>query len=389
VPLHYGFGDRYLDLALEQTALDVLAEARPLAPGVLVRSSDDAFALDERARDGTRARMDALEGAILRMLISPRPDRGRPLLLALARLVAADASWRTGRLHVLDAAPDRPRADLGRPPAEVRTAMLDDATALLEDAKQGVLGDRRLDDARVNALEVAATRWLAARRTANGAPATAPVPYPSIPARAADWQVPRAEIVSDEDLDHARTDERRYADLLDARYGYHLITRNCVSELFRTVDATLGDRVDPDAALHFIPFVSARAVRRAWNVREVTTIPSYRLERLRALRAERGSFLTYLRESNTLTSTVYRWGADRERFVFFTDDAVAPRPLFGAVNLLAGLGQSVVGLALLPADRGRTLAGGLQGALFSLPELAFVNVRKGSLGFVQMREDRA
>jgi hypothetical protein len=32
----------------------------------------------------------------------------------------------------------------------------------------------------------------------------------------------------------------------------------------------------------------------------------------------------------------------------------------------------------LPVDRGRTLAAGMKGAFVSLPELAFVNIRKGS-----------
>jgi hypothetical protein len=38
----------------------------------------------------------------------------------------------------------------------------------------------------------------------------------------------------------------------------------------------------------------------------------------------------------------------------------------------------VVGVPLLPFDRDETLTSGVRGALFSLPELAFVNLRKGS-----------
>jgi hypothetical protein len=91
----------------------------------------------------------------------------------------------------------------------------------------------------------------------------------------------------------------------------------------------------------------------------------------------------YLRESNTLTSTLFRRGAHDSFFVFFTDDVVAPRPLWGTVNLLAGLGASAVGLALAPVDHGATLRAGLRGALFSLPELAFVSLRKGSFDYVR------
>jgi hypothetical protein len=42
----------------------------------------------------------------------------------------------------------------------------------------------------------------------------------------------------------------------------------------------------------------------------------------------------------------------------------------------------VAGLPLLPFDRGDTLVAGVRGAVFSLPELAFVNLRKGSFDYV-------
>jgi len=57
---------------------------------------------------------------------------------------------------------------------------------------------------------------------------------------------------------------------------------------------------------------------------------------------------------------------------------VLRRPLYGIANLLVGIGGTLTGLALLPIDGGTTLRRGLYGALFSLPELAFVNIRKGS-----------
>ena len=71
----------------------------------------------------------------------------------------------------------------------------------------------------------------------------------------------------------------------------------------------------------------------------------------------------------------------------FTDDVVAPRPLFGAINVAAGLSAGAAGVALLPFDHGRLLVTGLRGAVFSLPELAFVNLRKGSFTYVP-RADR-
>ena len=64
---------------------------------------------------------------------------------------------------------------------------------------------------------------------------------------------------------------------------------------------------------------------------------------------------------------------------------MATRPLFGAANVLTGLGATVAGVVALPFDRGTTLWAGLKGVVFSLPELVFVNIRKGSFDYVERR----
>jgi len=140
----------------------------------------------------------------------------------------------------------------------------------------------------------------------------------------------------------------------------------------------LGGYVDPDAALNFIPAVSAAAVRERYAVTEVAEIRSYRRASLEAMSRREGALRVFLRESNTLTSTLYRKPRADSAFLFFTDEAVAARPLFGALNLVTGVGVAAAGLAMLPVDRGATLRSGLTGALWSLPELAFFNIRKGT-----------
>jgi hypothetical protein len=57
------------------------------------------------------------------------------------------------------------------------------------------------------------------------------------------------------------------------------------------------------------------------------------------------------------------------------------RPLYGIANLAVGIGGTLAGIAWLPVDHGATLRAGLNGALFSVPELAFINIRKGSFAF--------
>jgi hypothetical protein len=135
--------------------------------------------------------------------------------------------------------------------------------------------------------------------------------------------------------------------------------------------------------------VSAAAVDSRLAVSEAAELPSYRLERVARLEAERGRLGTWLREGNTLTSTIYRRNPDDSFFVFFTDDTVALRPLLGAANLVAAAGASVAGLVTMPLDHGARLRAGLRGALFSLPELAFVNIRKGSFTHVSASRNLA
>src|SRR5262249_36010339 len=140
----------------------------------------------------------------------------------------------------------------------------------------------------------------------------------------------------------------------------------------------LGGYVDPGGPLNFIPATSAVSVRSRYAVSDVEEVPSYRKTRLAGMYARENPVWVYLRESNTLTSTLYRREPDAPVFAFLTDGTIAARPVLGALTLVAGIGVAAAGLATLPLDRGDLLKAGLRGALFSVPELAFFNIRKGS-----------
>ncbi len=214
-----------------------------------------------------------------------------------------------------------------------------------------------------------------------------------VPSRDAPWSERVVPDVTQDELARAlvqaRAAEKVFAEGLRERYGYDLIGRNCVSEIFRTVDAAgaePGGRVDTRWSLDFIPFVAADAVNATWNVVQRTTLPSYRRSRLDDMCHQESPLRVRLRESNVLTSRIYHRNADDSFFLLFTDDLVALRPLFGAVNVASGLGAAAVGIPLLPFDRGETLMSGARGVLFSVPELAFVNLRKGSFDYVSRGE---
>ena len=143
----------------------------------------------------------------------------------------------------------------------------------------------------------------------------------------------------------------------------------------------LGGWVDPDGALDFWPWVAFETVLATYDVASVEEVPSYREARLARTYEAEPAPLVYLREANTLTSTLYRRTGDDAPFLFFTDDVVAPRPLYAAANVAAGVGAIALGAARSPFDGGRSIVTGAKGVLFSLPELVFVNIRKGTMAY--------
>jgi len=188
-------------------------------------------------------------------------------------------------------------------------------------------------------------------------------------------------------------------------YAYRLIGRNCATEIFRVIGQAMQESANPNASLggepshqgmakaesirslggyvsglgvEFIPFLSYRVVGDNWRVSSSETLPSYRLRRLDQYKALENPWLVDLRESNVFSSSLYKRHGGDSTFVFFTDDWILARPLAGVFNLAAGLAQAFFGVLTLPWNGGENLHMGAKGVLFSLPELFFVNIRKGT-----------
>ncbi|RIL05680.1 MAG: hypothetical protein DCC71_09555, partial [Proteobacteria bacterium] len=357
-----------------------------------------------------RARIEALRAALLEaaaeLTASRRPDWGEAFLLAAARLAALDASLAANRLVLLDAMPAHARrlAVSERRRALV-PALLTEARRDLERARDEALAQADWRELAFGALEAAASRVAALEAARDGA-AELPVAVGAILPEAfadvlLDVRPASAPGATARALAAARSAERAHRDALAARYGYDLVTRNCVTELFRTIDLALaeqggvaaaeggaalrrlrdeserrlGGRVDPRRS--FVPFLSSRAVRAHWRVAETRRLASARQHAL----ARDGSLAAALREAAVATSS-FRPAEGGGFFLLYTDLHWPLRPLFGAVNLAAALARAGVGVLTLPFDGGRGLVSGLDGALWSVPELGFGNVRKGTSEWV-------
>ena len=389
------------------TALEVLAAAPALRDDAL-RWSADAPPLDGDERRALERFAQQLSASLLDLATSSRSDFGSPLLVGMARLAAIERSLASGRLMVLDAFPtDAPAASVpaGAQREVYLAALASRLQPLMERARREVMGNGEFRESVYTQLETSANRLFEierARRTGSAVRMERGVLLPARPAQRLELVAPLLsnDVVRTE-LAAARAAAADYYGHLAELYGYNLITRNCVSEVFATIDAALtepasgaqssgeesrrrlGGVVDSRYTLNFIPALSAAAVARNYSQVGQRTRPSYHQLRLAALAREDQAWRVALRESNTLTSTAYHPGRSDSPFLFFTDETVALRPLLGAANLLVGIADGSVGLVTWPADDGDRLFAGLRGALFSLPELAFVNIRKGSTAWVE------
>jgi hypothetical protein len=404
-PARRSFAQRFAELASGRVALEVLSRARPLRPAMqrVVPGPEGSLGPTERAALAGFARK--LEADLSRLVASRRPDFGYPLLLGMARLLVVDASLRSGRITVLDAFPlDAPTL----PPASGAGRELflrelgEYARDELAHSRHHVLAGDDLVERDYNELEAAANRYLEVREAREDGREVrvqrgrlVPQGELAAPARLLPTLPPA---VLEAALRAARQRERQSTRALRQLYGYGLVTHNCVSELFDTINGAfepgevsqrLGARVEaPGGSPRLIPFVAFGAVTREYRISGVGEIPSYRRARLAEMYARENPIRVYLREANTLTSTVYRRNPADSFFLFFTDDTVLPRPLFGALNLLAGMGEALVGLATWPFDGGHALRSGATGALYSLPELGFFNIRKGTLEYARSQAQR-
>ncbi|MDX2167341.1 MAG: hypothetical protein SF182_09770 [Deltaproteobacteria bacterium] len=377
---------RVRELAEQITALEILAAAPPLRADALL-ADPGAPPLSPAERAALTATAVQMRGGLAALPDSPRPDWGYALLLGLARLTAIEASLAAGEIRVLDAWPAGDVAP-ALPPARVRAdffAALDAQTAsVLARERATCLGGARCAAYDYARLESALNRRADLLRAVHDG--TAPRGSPDLlPPERRLWRDDLAlapHPAAAADLGAARHAALAAREALARQRGYRLVTRNCVTELLALLDAADG-RAPARPAWQAIPFVSADALAAQFPVVRRETWPSLRAA------APQATWSAWLAEHTTLTAAGYRPSGRDSTFLFFTDDTVAARPLFGAANLAVGLADGTVGLATWPFDGARRLTAGFKGALFSLPELAFVSLRKGTSAYVTEEEVEA
>ncbi|MDD5461075.1 MAG: hypothetical protein PHG00_05525 [Methylococcales bacterium] len=406
------FADSVEDDWTALVAIKVLMEKQPLRPDAFFMTG---FAVSQEERQILEKLRDQLVISTVKSVNSGRPDWGYAVLVNIARLLAVDFSIQLGQwVFIDDFAVDSEwvSADQFARYAEQMQTHINDALADLALARKTLLDNDGLTETGYSRLEMSANRYFellkgrqhkAVRYRGESALPTRSIALP-------DWIAPE---LTQQQLKTALAElgayENRLHDELKARYRYNLITRNCVTELFRMIDrawlqqinvnvgqSKLAEQVTAESTkrlggnisvtYNFIPFVSFQSVQEHYKVTGNAVLNSYRGQKLEELYARNNALMTAMRESNTLTSTLYTYNPNDAFFIFFTDDNLALRPLFGLFNTVAGMGQTAVGLFSWPFDSGKNLESGATGILMSLPELFFFNMRKGSYKYLSYHQ---
>lgn len=351
--------------------------------------------IEPAARPALEAILNDLRKSARALLVSTRPDRGGALLLTMARMASIESSLKENRLILLDATPPEHWTE-----DRQTLQQLGEYASLVERSTNICLGIliasvKEEDRSRqLNLLENCAARRHELMRTdaalvryytGNQIPrGVGPVGVRAIERAGAVQDT----IVFERLLGQARDAHSTLDTEVRKTYSFNLIAKNCSTELLREITKAFPSEEDARRALggslypsaNFIPAVASWQAARLQKARAPQIRFSKRLTLLDRVYA--GSSLprslVYLRESNVVSSTLYAPRQEDTMFLFFTDDAFFLRPVFGALNIAYGFAQAGAGTVMIPWDGGRRFRSGMRGALFSLPELVFFNIRKGS-----------
>ena len=411
-PAVYSFANHFTDLVTNLLALDALQNARPLVADAYIQPVQQVFRLTPEEIETLCHFRKQLKKGLLQLLSSSRPDWGYAVLVNAARLITVDQSIQQGQLVFVDIFKQNskwidPRI-LEKFSDEIQSHSELALNALIK-VKDSLQNARDFNEFNYSRLELLSNRYVEFNKGIEQKAAirfngeflvptkSIPIPdlvYPELP-----------KTVIQHALARVNAYETRMHEELDRLYAYNLFTRNCVTELFMTMEQAFVDRFPnkntgeasrlaraesmqrlgghvETAPVSFIPFTSFYSVQNNYKVGKEQELLSFRLLQLQNQYNKENDLLVFLRESNTLSSTLYKRNPDDSFFVFFTDNTLLLRPVFGIFNILAATGQSLLGLAAAPFDSGEMLKSGTTGVVMSLPELAFFNMRKGSYHYL-------
>lgn len=397
--------DSLLEALTLQAGLQILEKGCPLAETALIPPLTGETRLTLAEVKALQDYRRKLQNSIITILNSQRPDRGAALLLQIARWLVAKRSLNCGRMLTLDPFPDRARI---RAVAETEIApeVLESVQAQLIGAvaaqRKNFCHESEYPEITYAFLEKSRGRLAEFDKAMRGAESVRVEPELGLPARGAELSLTEIALLPARLTAAAtklRSEIRAGERQVKRNFHYNLMTSNCATELIRALNLAfanpeaerqaLGGRLEPQADFNFTPFMFYRNVRKNLNCAAEKYLPSRRLRQLQELYGEEKPLSIRLREGNTFTSTLYKIRSEDTPFIFFTDNGWGLRPLAGIVNLSYAVLYGTAGILTLPFTGWENLHQGLRGMFYSLPEIFFGNIRKGTYAAAAVASSRA
>ncbi len=330
--------------------------------------------------------------SILALLQSSRPDKGEALLLQTARYLVVEKSLQAKQFYTLDPFPDDVKTVKlsAEEKAQSRSQV---QTRLLQQSRQRMtlfFREKTHQEVAYSLLETSRARVSELRLAGSRQHEVRLLPKVQLPSRSRriTLKPTTGRMVSQTSLEEMEEGLGILEKEVANRYNYNLVFKNCATELVRSLNTTftsredgtrrLGGWLEADSNLVFVPFLLYDRSVTAFPVQDEQILTSRRLRHLERLYARENDLLVWLRESNTLSSTLYKPRSKDTYFLFFTDDSLLLRPLQGVLNLGYASLHGVAGVFTLPFDGGERIQQAGRGIFYSLPEIVFCNIRKGS-----------
>jgi len=387
-PVFHSRIDEYFELSAVREAISVLLHGRPVLGERLHSAPADVRKLCDYELMRLQHYRDRLGLSIINLLESSRPGRGTALLVKAARYQAITHSIRKGEMITLIPVENRISAEMREEATTVKIYFEQLRLERLHQAQGSMayfFSTSEKEDIAFSQVEKSLGRLWQIDHIDGSQGSLRNRTEKSLDTTSIDLR----EILSS--LEVSRANALILEKELLRVYDYNLLDKNCVTEIFKTiysvfptidqVEKELGGYFEPGPYLSFIPFRSFNLVQQNFSVSSVEILPSFRKRQLDKL-YEEGGGLPFFAESNTLTSKIYSAWEEDSTFLFFTDDKLLLRPVLGVINILYAAGGSLGGIFSLPVDDGSLLKRSLRGIIFSLPELAFFNIRKGTFPVV-------
>jgi hypothetical protein len=331
--------------------------------------------------------------SILNLLQSTRPDRGQALLLQTARYLVVQQSLEKNYLYTLDPFPDQAKtAKVNTEKHKQEELSLARQRMLRQAVKRSHLffSEKTHTEVAYSLLETGRARAWELQQAEKGKPEIRLLPETQLPSHSKKITVQNLHnnLNLNKQITCLSNKLQQMQKIKKTRYGYNLFFQNCATELIRSLNTSFPDQktgqtilrgwLEPNSGFVFVPFLFYDKSLTAFPLQDEQIVTARRLRHLEKLYAEENDFLVWLRESNTLSSTLYEPRRRDTPFLFFTDDSLFLRPFQGICNFGYAALHSIAGIFTLPFDGGEHLHQAGRGMFYSLPEITFNNIRKGS-----------